>query len=129
VSTYKVEFSDIGEGFNGDYNPDDPDDVSLLRLDIQVHPSHEMAEPGYSSFDDEWVPMRRGSCCTNVPCSTPMAEQKRLLGVAEELLMRATPPNGTIKGVSLKRVAETLSWMEPGSTVAKMELRIREMES
>ena len=84
-STYKVEFSDIGEGFNGDYNPDDPDDVSLLRLDIQVRPSHEMAEPGYSSCDDGWVPMRRGSYCTNVPSSTPLAEQKRLLVVAEEI--------------------------------------------
>lgn len=132
MPTYKVEFSDLGEGYNGDYNEDDPSDVSLLRLDILVHPSHEMAETGYSSLDDEWVPMRRGSYCTYVPHYTPVAEQQRLLRVAEELLVRATPPHGNINASraarSLKRVAETLSWMEPGSTLMGLEKQIREME-
>jgi hypothetical protein len=32
----KVEWSDLGEGICGDYNEDDPNDVSLLRFDISV---------------------------------------------------------------------------------------------
>ena len=30
----KVEWVDIGEGWNGDYDPDDPDDTALLRFDV-----------------------------------------------------------------------------------------------
>ena len=41
----KVEWIDIGEGWSGDYDPDDPDDIALLRFDVlelqQVHePTH-----------------------------------------------------------------------------------------
>ena len=32
----KVEWTDIGEGLSGDYDPDNPDDISLLRFDVYV---------------------------------------------------------------------------------------------
>lgn len=33
-----IEWEDIGEGLAGDYNPDDPDDVPLLRFTITGGP-------------------------------------------------------------------------------------------
>jgi len=29
-----VEWVELGEGLCGDYNPDDPDDIELLRFDV-----------------------------------------------------------------------------------------------
>lgn len=31
---YRISFVDLGEGVGGDYDPDDPDDVRFLRLDL-----------------------------------------------------------------------------------------------
>jgi len=30
-----VEWVELGEGLSGDYNPDDPKDIELLRFDIK----------------------------------------------------------------------------------------------
>lgn len=32
----KVEWTDLGEGLSGDYDPSDPEDISLLRYDAWV---------------------------------------------------------------------------------------------
>jgi hypothetical protein len=50
----RVEFEDIGEGHNGDYNEDDAEDEQLLRLTVSVRE------------DDAWVQVDGGSYCTNI---------------------------------------------------------------
>ena len=51
----KVEWAYIGEGYNGDYDPSDPDDVELLRFYV------------YHIDDGEWVEVEDASYCTNMP--------------------------------------------------------------
>lgn len=46
----------IGEGWNGDYDPEDPDDDQLLRVTV----SSRTTPAG------EWEPVERGSWCTDL---------------------------------------------------------------
>jgi len=70
--TIKVEWVDLGEGWSGDYNPDDPEDESLLRFDV-------------SEWDNElgWIEISDASYCTQMPVDTP----KEILQRALELIM------------------------------------------
>jgi hypothetical protein len=54
--------------FFGDYNPDDPDDVNLLRFDVYVK-----LENG------EWEPIDDASYCTNMPADAPKEVLERAL--------------------------------------------------
>lgn len=79
--------SEAGEGMSGDYNPDDPDDVQLLRFIVWK--------------DGE--PMDDGSYCTLMPVDTdPAILQRGLM-----LILRATLAE------SPKRALEEISWMKP----------------
>ena len=78
----RVEWVDIGEGIDGYYNPDDPDDVELLRFDVRLNTS----EWPTTDFDDEpdedgWYQAQDSSYCTQVPVSTPPEERLRLLQI------------------------------------------------
>jgi len=90
----KVEWSDIGEGLDGFYNPDDPDDVALLRFDVSR----------WDHFD--WEPVDDASYCTRVPVDTP----KERLG---ELLRSIMDEVGddVRAGISIKKKCEALSWI------------------
>lgn len=52
---YRLEWVDLGEGWNGDYNPDDPNDRPLLRADL--YGDGEMLDSG--------------SYCTGIRVGTP----------------------------------------------------------
>jgi hypothetical protein len=97
---------DLGEGRSGDYDPDDPDDVALLRLDVYVsEAAAERHQLSGEPTDDGWFAPRDTSCCTGVPVQTPTSELTELLSVmAREL--HATMSSGG----SLKRACEALSW-------------------
>jgi hypothetical protein len=66
-----VAFADIGEGRNGDYNPEDPEDEALLRLDFM------QKDEGPRRFVDT-----DGSGCTNVSVSATKEERQRFLELA-----------------------------------------------
>jgi len=53
-----VEFSYEGEGRNGDFDPNDPNDVALLRFTV------------WDRDGDDWEPMTDGSYCTLLPKGT-----------------------------------------------------------
>lgn len=93
----KVTFSDCGEGYWGDYNPDDPDDVGLLRFDVY-----------YRQPDGWWEPANDASYCTQVPIETEPATVERLLAVI------LTEVHGKVDahGGGVKKVCERLSWMD-----------------
>ena len=80
-------WEDIGEGMSGDYVPNDPNDVPLLRFTIYK--------------DGE--PMDDGSYCTLMPTDTPAAILQRGL----QLILDAA------EGPNPKRALEELSWMKP----------------
>ena len=90
----KIAWVDLGEGWHGDYNPDDPEDDELLRFDIYKATKH-----GWEALDD-------GSYCTRTPTSTPEDVQLRLLVYLLDALY--TP---VMQG-EYKRRAEEMSWIE-----------------
>lgn len=85
-----VQFSHIGEGLNGDYDPNDPDDIPLLRFDI------------YELVDGEWQQMDDASYCTGIPVDTPIAEIRGYLTMIMD---------STYDLTNVKREAELLSWL------------------
>lgn len=97
--TTKVTFSDCGEGYWGDYNPDNPDDVGLLRFDVYYrHPA-----------DNEWEPANDASYCTQVPIETEPATVERLLAV----ILTEVHSKVDAHGGGVKKVCERLSWISP----------------
>lgn len=92
VPKYDASFSCCNEGMHGDYDQDDPDDVKLLRLNVEL----------------DGQPMRDGSYCTLVDARTPEHEQVRLLDLVVKMLQAST---------SVKRTMQQLSWMKGGDTV------------
>lgn len=57
----KVEWVDLGEGRDGDYDPGDPEDEQLLRFDL-----YRLSDEGV------WEEVPDGSYCTNVCLDTPV---------------------------------------------------------
>lgn len=85
---FKITFEHHGEGFDGDYRRDDPEDKPLLRCDII-----------YNKEPDE--PIHNGSFCTNISINVKESEMQKLLNKmldeAESLLIECGADNlGTI---------------------------------
>jgi hypothetical protein len=92
---YKVEWVDLGEGKDGDYDSSDPDDVALLRFDV--------------SFNGELIP--DGSYCTLMPVNTPEHVLKKGL----ERIMDTISDKCSVGDCWKKggKIFEELSWIEP----------------
>ena len=56
----RVDWYNADEGISGDYDPDDPDDINLLRFDVYVKGS-----------DGKWLEVEDASYCTNMPATAP----------------------------------------------------------
>lgn len=93
--TVIVYLVDIGEGYGGDYNPDDPEDAQLLRID--VYP-----------LDNDIHEMECESICTCIPKdSSPLVLRKAVHHIYRAIrgFMKNHP------GDSLKPVMEELSYL------------------
>lgn len=80
----KVVFDWCGEGRNGDYNPRDPDDTPLFRLDLfrkRLPNERWPAEYGEDSESEpgDWIFLTGGSFLTALPISTPKTAVDRLM--------------------------------------------------
>lgn len=71
----------LGEGLAGDYNPADPGDCPLIRI--------EAARRGVPGDRMEWVPSINGSWLTLVPADTPRETLRKMLA---ELLVKMEAP-------------------------------------
>lgn len=91
----EVELVNIGEGLSGDYNPDDPDDVQLLRF--------------YVYRDGEQ--MDYGSFCTLMPVDTP----QYIIDHALRFLMKEV--EDSLEAGGFKKAMEFCSWMEPADFI------------
>lgn len=91
-----VEWVDLGEGWCGDYNPDDPDDDALLRFDSFV-------KDGLS-----WEPLDDGSYCTQVPVETDDETLRKLARIVVEELADSYSACGGVK-----KAGERMSWISP----------------
>ncbi len=88
----RLEWEYIGEGVSGDYNPDDPDDIPLLRFTIS-----RVATP----LSGEYEPVEDASYCTMVRITTP----RQVLWGAGKAILQAFSNNEDSK------LLEQLSWI------------------
>lgn len=92
----KVEWVDLDEGLSGEYNPNDPEDIALLRFDVS------------ELVDGEWEIMDNGSYCTAMPVHTPkVVLEQGLHKIYDEVY------DVLAGGGSIKKTCESLSWMSP----------------
>ena len=110
----KIEWIYIGEGYSGDYDETDPEDVALMRYDAYIRQAEVEAYGIYADDagpeDEGWATLHDGSYCTRVPYDTPDAELQRLAQVmADEL-------SNEVGTGTLKRACERLSWIQTGET-------------
>ena len=107
----KVEWTDLGEGTCGEYRPDDPNDVALLRYDAWVRVTgtqmDEIRGLENNYEDDEWGYKPDGSYCTLTPVDT---HGPVLLALAEIIADRLAD---NLDNGGWKRTAEEMSYAEP----------------
>jgi hypothetical protein len=106
----KVEWSDLGEGWNGYYDLDDPDDDALLRFDVSwwLPDSDDPTnlDPSNKNAFGDWSDPGDASYCTRFPVSaTPEQRQKGL-----EILMNSVY-DPLMSNNSIKKLCERLSWI------------------
>jgi hypothetical protein len=89
---YKVIWEDIGEGYEGEYNPDDPNDEHLLRFYIERMDSH-----------GHWNELPDSSYCTVIPVDTTY----KVLETYASLLLTAVETQGS----GYRRVLQGLTWL------------------
>ncbi len=94
----RVSFFNMEEGYDGDYDPDDPDDENFLRFDI------------FALERGEWEEVPNGSFCTLFPASAPV---RKKIAALEKIIEEVYEP--IKENSSIKRIAGRLSWIEPNS--------------
>lgn len=85
-----VEMEHIGEGLHGDYNPDDPDDVPLLRFTV-LKDGEQVDDASY---------------CTRVDANT---DEENIVYILERIFEAVY--DRVKSGESVKKLCEELSWL------------------
>jgi hypothetical protein len=96
----RVEWdSSTGEGWNGEYDPDDPTDTALLRFYVsaRTYPFRD---------DQDFAELEGGSYCTATPADTPIEQKEQLLR-----MVAAAAVDGLES--SFGRAMEEASWISP----------------
>ena len=97
----RVDWVNLGEGVSGDYNPEDSEDINLLRFDV------------YAKRDSSnWEEVNDASYCSNVPADTNPDELERLLRVIFDRYSDVID-DYINNGTSVKKLGEELSWIVP----------------
>ena len=95
----KIEFTELGEGLSGDYDPDDPSDIEQLRFDT------------FEKIDGKWEEWNEGSnysFCTMFPVSATPTQRRTALS----LMMDVAYPAFLRNDGSLKSILQRLSWID-----------------
>ena len=94
----RCEWSNIGEGICGDYDPDDPNDVNLLRFDV------------YIRENGAWEAVDDASYCTQMPASTDSVILEKAL---RHIFLEYKDALDVYPHCSVKKLGERLSWISP----------------
>lgn len=89
----KVEWTRLGEGIWGDYNPNDAADIELLRFDTY-----------WFNYNGEWEPVEDGSYCTKMPVETTPEQREQGLRIIMDKIYRPMTD-----GFPIKKYCEELS--------------------
>ena len=105
----QVELANIGEGYNGDYNPDDPEDDELIRFYVHINANYGKTKKDGSPKKPDWEDLEDSSCCTTVPCNTDV---EKLINKAIKIHKRFRKEIDSYPAeTSTKKLAEELSWI------------------
>jgi len=91
----RIDWVNLGEGYDGDYDPENPDDKNLLRFDV------------YRNNGIDWVEVDDGSYCTQVPANTDHAVLRRILTSFMDHIY-----DDIVSVGKAKRLCEQLSWTD-----------------
>ena len=69
----RADWYNAGEGLRGDYNPEDPDDINLLRFDIYINTAEHTAQ------NAKWSEVDDASYCTRTSANSTLENLTRLL--------------------------------------------------
>lgn len=97
MKKYRVTFENIGEGYNGDYNENDPTDQPLLRFSCE------------KKVGRSWEWMEDASYCTCLPDTT---SKKKLEGYSKRIVKCLEDTDA--KGESYRHELERFSWLGNG---------------
>lgn len=97
----RVEWTELGEGLCGEYNPDDPEDIELLRFDV----FEKVSIPG--TDENDWQMVDDASYCTQVPVSATQEERSKLLEIIMDWVYEPV-----MNERSIKKICERLSWID-----------------
>jgi len=98
--TIDYELVELGEGYQGEYDPTDPDDVELLRLDV--------------TLDGEEIE----SLCTTMPVSLDPAQRRAFLQLVRTTVdAHGLSPSSTVELFSYAEPA----WLEAGIPAGALE--------
>lgn len=91
----RVDWVELGEGWSGDWNPDDPDDEELLRFDVY-----------WLDDNGEWVDPGDVSYCTGFPASATAEQREKGLRILMDAFYEPM-----MAGYSGKKIGERMSWI------------------
>jgi len=94
----KVEWVELGEGWNGEYDETNPEDEELLRFDVSV------------LMDGEWVEKENASYCTRFPVNATVEQKEKGLQLLLNEFSKTLSEDVTL---SVKGKAEEMSWISP----------------
>lgn len=92
----RVDWVNLGEGQDGDFDESDPDDTNLLRFDV------------FRKEGGRWTEVPDGSFCTRMPAQTERVVLKRALVHIMDRIHSDVVSSGRAK-----RACEHLSWISP----------------
>lgn len=115
VSVITSLTTDTGEGYSGDFDPEDPDDLLLFRFDVEI------ATPGPESVR---AFVEDASYCTQLPAVVPAEMALRALcAIHQEAVATLTG------GGSIKKAMEKMSWIGPGDFTDQPQLQTSAQEA
>lgn len=102
----RVDWSNIGEGYCGDYDEDDPEDENLLRFDVYVrNPSC-----GDNAEDwEKWDTVEDASYCTLMPADADRETLEN--GIRKIFAEYRNAITHYPINFSVKKMGESLSWI------------------
>lgn len=102
---FRLAWVRLGEGIQGDYDPTNPEDEELLRLDAQC------VEQG-----EEEILETYGSCCTFFPASATEEQKLAALKIMQAYYRRAMQAEGPSRFDRLTQIFShiELSWLVDG---------------
>jgi hypothetical protein len=106
----------LGEGYDGDWDPEDDKDTPLLRFSVYRRIDDPAARDELGlAVNEPWAAIDDASYCTNMP----LVAEVPVLRAALELMMNGVEsdfePGDPDSSCKIKRTCEDLSWINPGS--------------